>query len=130
MSNEMEKKLDLGKFEKNKKIPGFYEVEGREYRYVSFDGAADVSALFKEVVRKINPPLAVSGGVVNENCSVFMPNGESYFALSYKGDIEGWRAQIQKGAEILGLKIAKISGSNFLLCDGTEVDVSRCKFKL
>jgi hypothetical protein len=105
MSNKMEDILGLGPIDTERKIPGTTVTEGREYRYVSCGNDADITALFKKVIREINPPLATSGGAVNEGCKVTLPSGECYFAVSYKGDIEGWRQQIEQGAATLGLLV-------------------------
>ncbi|MCX2781112.1 hypothetical protein [Microbulbifer thermotolerans] len=129
MSNKMEDILGLGSIDTERKIPGTTVTEGREYRYVSCSNNADIAALFKKVIREINPPLATSGGAVNEGCKVTLPSGECYFAISYKGDIEGWRQQVEQGAAALGLLVAKISQDKLVLSDGNEVLLSECKFQ-
>ncbi|MCX2803320.1 hypothetical protein OQJ68_16160 [Microbulbifer thermotolerans] len=129
MSNKMEDILGLGSIDTERKIPGTTVTEGREYRYVSCSNNADIAALFKKVIREINPPLATSGGAVNEGCKVTLPSGECYFAISYKGDIEGWRQQVEQGAAALGLLVANISQDKLVLSDGNEVLLSECKFQ-
>lgn len=130
MSNKMEDILGLGPIDTERKIPGTSLVEGREYRYVSCSANTDIAMLFKKVIREINPPLAKNGGAVNEGCKVILPSGECYFAVSYKGDIEGWRQQIEQGAIALELSIAKITQDKFLLSDGGEFLLSDCKFQI
>ncbi len=129
MSNKMEDILGLGSIDTERRIPGATVTEGREYRYVSCSYHADIAALFKKVIREINPPLATSGGAVNEGCKVTLPSGECYFAISYKGDIEGWRQQVEQGAAALGLLVAKISQEKLVLSDDNEVLLSECKFQ-
>ncbi|MBV1790832.1 hypothetical protein KQ940_22450 [Marinobacterium sp. D7] len=129
MSKKMEDILGLGPIDKERKVPGTSVVEGREYRYVSCGCDNDIAALFKKLIRKVDPPLATSGGAVNDGCKVTLPSGECYFAVSYKGDIDGWRQQIEQGAAALGLSVAKISQSGFLLDDGNEIPLSECEFQ-
>lgn len=127
---KMEDLLGLGSIDTERKIPGTTVVEGREYRYISCGhNNADIPALFKKVVRVVNPPLAASGGVMNEGCKVTLPSEECYFAVSYKGDIEGWRQQIEQGARILGFSVAKVSQNKLFLDNGNEVLLSECKFQ-
>jgi len=127
MSNKMEDILGLGTIDTELKIPGSSKIEGREYRYVSCDDSNDITVLFKKVIREIDPPVAKSGGVVNEGCKVTLPSGECYFALSYKGDIEGWRQQIEQGAAALNLPVAQLSQDKLVMSNGNEVLLSECK---
>jgi hypothetical protein len=129
MSNKMEDILGLGPIDTERKIPGTSFTEGREYRYISCGDGTDIAVLFKKVIREVNPPLATNGGAINEGCKVNLPSGECYFAVSYKGDIEGWRQQIEQGAIALGLSVAKVDQDKLLLSDGNEVFLSDCKFQ-
>src|SRR5690606_5647780 len=97
MSNKMEDILGMGIIDKERQIPGAATVEGREYRYISCSHNDDIELLFKNLIRRVAPPLATSGAAINEGCIVTLPTGEFYFALSYKGDIEGWHQQIEQG---------------------------------
>ena len=67
--------------------------------------------------------------VIVFGCKVALLSGENYFAVSYKGDIDGWRQQVEQGAAELGLLVAKISQDKFLLDSGDEVLLSECKFQ-
>ncbi|WP_308366058.1 MULTISPECIES: hypothetical protein [unclassified Microbulbifer] len=129
MQSKMEKILGLGSMDKERNIPGTSITEGREYKYISCNNKIDISALFKKVVREITPPIAKSGGVINEGCRITLPSGECYFAVSYKGDISGWRQQIERGADALGLLVAEISQDKLILSDGNKVLLSECKIQ-
>ncbi|MBB3059781.1 hypothetical protein [Microbulbifer rhizosphaerae] len=125
----MEKVLDLGFIDKERNIPGTSITEGREYKYIICNGKMDIAALFMKVVRKIIPQIAKSGGIINEDCRITLPSGECYFAVSYKGDISGWRQQIERGADALGLLVAEISHDKLILSDRNKVLLSECKIK-
>jgi hypothetical protein len=128
MSNNIEDILDLGSFDKERKIPGTVVLEGHEFRYISCDSNDDIAVLFRKVIRKIDPPIPRNGGVINEGCRIILPTGETYFAISYKGDdIYAWRQQIEQGATALNLLVAKISKDKLLLRDGNEVLLSECE---
>ncbi len=64
---------------------------------------------------------------MTENCKLWLPSGELFHALSYKGDIDGWREQISNGANQLGLLTAKIVNNQFILSDGRSYHLSDCK---
>ncbi|MCK0471167.1 hypothetical protein [Halalkalibacter sp. APA_J-10(15)] len=126
---ELEHILGLGPSDKIRKVPGTTCTEEREYRYVKCSHNANTATLFKKLIRKVDPPLATSGGAINEGCIITLPSDECYFAISYKGDIEGWRQQIEKGAANLGLSVARVSENSLVLAEGDEVLLSECAFK-
>ncbi len=118
----------------NRNIPGTIEIEGREHLYISDDGdnfftkkdrALKKQSLFDKVTSQFE--LAQSGGVISENCKLWLPTEELFHGLSYKGDIVGWRKQIEKGAEKLGLLTGKIISDNIHLSDGRVYNLSDCK---
>ena len=130
MRSNMEDILNLGSFDKEKKIPGIIVPEGHEYRYISCASDDDIAVLFKEVIRKIDPPIPQNGGVINEGCRIILPTGEIYFSVSYKGDdIQAWRQQIEQGATALNLLVAKIVKDKLLLSNGNEILLSECKVR-
>lgn len=118
----------------NRHIPGTIKVEGREYLYISDDGE-DLFTKGGRTVKgqslfdKVNSlfKIAQSGGVISENCKLRLPTNELFHGLSYKGDIEGWRKQIEQGAEQLGLLTGEISENNIELSDGRIYALSDCK---
>lgn len=114
-----------------REIPGLIPVEWREYRYVSDDGYDKFvgKGLFDKVINKIEPPIPTSGGAITENCKLWLPSGELLHALSYKGDIEGWRKQIEQGANELGLLTGKIVGGEIILSDNRNYALSVCRIE-
>ena len=130
MSDQIEKLLGLGPFDRERRIPGTRPVEGRAYLYVSCPTVdEDIRALFTKVARKISPPIAKDGAAMNEDCKVILPTGECYFAMSIKGDIAGWRAQIEQGAAALNLRLASVVEDKLVLDDGREVPLSKCQVR-
>lgn len=120
----------------NRHIPGTIKVEGREHLYISDDGGGFFAkssrtikrqSLFDKVTSLFE--IAQSGGVISENCKLRLPTNELFHGLSYKGDIEGWRKQIEQGAEQLGLLTGKISENNIELSDGRIYALSDCKIE-
>ncbi|MDR6411296.1 hypothetical protein [Paraburkholderia terricola] len=129
MPSEMGKILGLGEIQRERSVPGRQEVAGREFRYILDDGGEPFSSLFKRLIRHVQPPLPTSGAAMIEGCAVTLPKGEVWQAISYKGDLLGWRRQIGLGAESLNVNIASLSGDTLVLPDGKMVDLADCKTK-
>ncbi len=112
----------------NREIPGTIAVEGREFRYISDDGLDKFEEeLFDRILNQLDVPIAQNGGVISENCKLWLPTGDLYHGLSYKGDINGWRKEIEQGAAIIGLHIGMIVNGSIKLLNGREFKLSDCK---
>lgn len=121
----------------NRNIPGAIKVAGREFLYISDDGndffTQTSSGLGKQSLFDLVTSLfeiAQSGGVISENCKLWLPTNELFHGLSYKGDLEGWRKQIEMGAEKLGLLTCRITDENVELSDGRIYSLIECEFEL
>lgn len=117
-------------------IPGTIKVEGREFLYISDDGnnyftrkslRSKKLSLFDKVTSQFR--LAKNGGVISENCRIWLPTGELFHGLSYKGDIEGWRKGIELSTNQLNLLIAVIVENNIKLSDERIYALSDCKIE-
>lgn len=96
-----------GPIPKERRVPGTYLVEGREYRYVSNKSQVKFGKLFHEIFN-VPPSIPQAGGALIEGCKITLPNGDIFEAVSYKGDIEGWRQQLEQGAKALNEELARI----------------------
>lgn len=92
---------------KERRVPGTYLVEGREYRYVSNKRQVKIGELFHELFN-VPPIIPQNGGTLLEGCKITLPNGDIFEAVSYKGDIEKWRQQLEQGAKALNEELARI----------------------
>ncbi len=90
-------------------VPGTVVVEGREYCYVSNSKQVKFDKLFDKLFNCGCLIVPKDGGCVIEGCKIILPDGEMYEAISYRGDIEGWRQLIEYGAKALNEKIARIN---------------------
>lgn len=117
----------MNKLERN--IPGTIRVENREFLYIEDDGNDDFeNDLFDKVTTQLAQPIAQSGGVINENCKLYIPTEKLYHCLSYKGDINGWREEIKQGAKILNLKTGRIICNDTIeLSDGKFYSLKDCR---
>lgn len=118
-----------------RKIPGMTPFEWKEFRYVSDDGndgflskndLLQEKGLFERLTEQIDPPIPKEGGAFTENCRLWLPSGELLHALSYHGDREGWRKQIEQGAKQLGLLTGKIVKDEIILSDSRTYLLVQC----
>jgi len=104
-------------------LSGYIKIEGIEVLYIQISQPDD----FERITTEIQPPLAKTGGVSEDGCNIFTPTEEKMCAVVYHSDIDGWRKQIELGAEQLGLLTGKIVGENIELSDRRIFALSECK---
>jgi len=85
--------------------------------------------LFHEALNKIEPILTKSGGATLEGTKLQLPDGGHFFAIQFNDDLEGWRKQIELGAEAFGRATAKVLGGDVIVSDGRSYPLSSCKIE-
>ena len=126
-TKKMEELLDLGPIQTERIVPGTQKSEVREFCYISNKNQEKFEVFFDKLVSHVTPPIAKNGGVMINGCKITLPNGEVFEAISYKGDIEGWRLQIKKGAKALNAKLACIDSDCLMLEDNQSFPLIDCK---
>ncbi len=126
----LEKALD-GKLERSdaRVIPGTDGATTREAIYFSDDGKNKFRKQFKNITCFADPMNATGGGINEAGCSITPLDGPLFHAVIYHGDINGWRKDIEIGAEGLGLLLARIEGDQFVISDGRSVPLTDCKIE-
>jgi hypothetical protein len=107
-------------------IPGVIAVEGREFRYIESDDERSFAALFW-TISSYSDPAPSSGGLLDEGTAIELPSGTTLFGISYKGDVNAWRAAIERCAGTLGLKLGHIAGRSIRLNDDTQYQLRDCR---
>ena len=126
-TNQMEALLGLGSIQTKRTVPGTQPIEGREFRYVSNGSQDEFGMLFKKLIRYVSPPIPKSGGAMIDGCKITLPDGEVFQAISYKGDFEGWRLQVEQGAKALNVKLAEIDADSIVLADAQSFCLRDCR---
>ena len=100
-------------------IPGTQEVKDREFMYIeSREGET-----FHQLANSI-PTVGASivtpryGGVIEEKVIVKLKEGGFLIGISYKGDVEGWRARFVEFCETSKRKYGFIKQGRLFLSDG------------
>jgi hypothetical protein len=120
---------ELGPLETKRQAPGLVPVDYREVRYVEDRGEEPFKELFEKVVWHVDPPLMKDGGALIEGCVVTLPTGRRFQALSYRGDIEGWRQQVAQGAAALRVSLGQLVDGVLVLDDGTSHPLADCQIE-
>jgi hypothetical protein len=110
-------------------LPGLNPVEGVEFLYYEDDGKSKVKKQFNALLDSAGSIKAASGGVVSDSCTIYLSDGRLFHALSYHGDIDGWREAVEAGAKARGLLLARIEGEQFVVSDGSSIPLSECKIE-
>jgi hypothetical protein len=127
MPKNTEEILGIDVLGSKRAIPGSVPIEGREHWYIEDDGTGDFDSLFLRIVSAIKPPRHTRGGALTGGCELTLPDGRKFHAMSYKGDLEGWREQIDEGTRSLGLDAARAVNGNLILSGGAEISISACE---
>jgi hypothetical protein len=69
------------------------------------------------------------GGVVLEGTRLELPDGIRLFAVVFNDDLEGWRKQIEQGANELGRVTARVLAGDVIVSDGRAYPLSNCKIE-
>ncbi|WP_339437593.1 hypothetical protein [Pseudomonas sp. EL_65y_Pfl1_R32] len=128
---EMLERILGGKMEQtdSREVPGVIAVDGQQVIYFSDDGRNKFRKQFNNLTCFADPPSAISGGVNERGCKITPPSGPAFYAISYHGDLDGWRKDIEAGADALGLLLALIEVDRFVVSDGRSIPLSDCEIE-
>jgi len=117
-----------GKFERadSRVIPGSIPVEGIEIVYFADDGENTFRKQFSKLTEYTNPPYAKSGGANEQGCKITLPTGETFHAVGYHGDVDGWRKDIEASADARHILLARIRGNDIAISDGRSFPLDKC----
>ncbi|MFT3778986.1 MAG: hypothetical protein QM772_12045 [Ottowia sp.] len=129
MSRTASSKGHLQDFEglkKHRQISGLIPTEDREVRYIEDKSQEPFDKVFINLVRYINPPLMADGGALIDGCVLVLSSGRRFQAISYRGDIDGWRNQVTQGAAMLNIVIGYLEDGKLVLTDESSYSISEC----
>lgn len=107
-------------------LKGSRPVEGREYRWLELPTGKPQRKVFTAVTNA--GTRATDGGVIDSDQRILTPDGRTFLGISYKGDIDGWRLDIEEGATLNGLLVAAVEGTT-LVCTNSDgsYELSECE---
>ena len=111
-------------------VPGTVPVEGTEFLYFESQDEQHFTDVFFNLREYGGGAVPQSGGAVEEGAIIHLPDGRQMFGVSYHGDLEGWRKNIESACEALGLEIGRIEGRAIRLSSGDEIPLKDCTIEL
>jgi len=108
-------------------IPGTAVKEGKGIIYFSDDGKTDFGTQFNRLTKDVSPRHAKHGGKTSQGCKLWLPDGSLFHPVGYHGDVDGWRKDIENGAQQLNLLLATIDGERIVVSDGRSFALVNCK---
>ena len=110
-------------------IPGSVTVDGRQFVYVECPAGKSFSDYFNEIGTFSGAPYPKAGGSINEEAVLTLSDGVRLHGLSYKGDLEGWGANIKAMCDSQGLAYGRIDGDLVHRSDGSAEPLSECQIE-
>ena len=105
-------------------IPGTIEDEGREFLYVEVDSDEEFRQLLNDALASnTDVPMPQSGGAIEEKARISLGSDSALMAMSYKGDVLGWRRKLAAYCETKGRKWGVATGQSLTLSDGSQIDL-------
>jgi hypothetical protein len=126
MASPMEKLLGV-KVGYDRTLAGTVAVPGKEFVYYSDDGRQSKRKQFDALTQYVDPPYAEGGGAASQPWTITLPDGSIFHGISYSGDLEGWRRDIEEGAQALGVRLGRIQGDLFVISDGRSFALADCQ---
>ena len=127
MTTQIEQLLGI-KFDRERSsIPGTTQNKTRKYIYIEDDGRGNFGDLFNSITAKVIPRNATHGGMGEVGFRIITPDNTVFHGLSYKGDLEGWKQDIELGSKNLNLLIATIEDDKMVISDGRSYKLFDCQ---
>jgi hypothetical protein len=108
----------------SRSIPGTVAIEGREFMYIEIFGGERFSTLLDDEEQLGSEiPMPKSGGAMEEKARLSLQGGASLIAISYKGDVPGWRKRFIACCEKKGRRWGIPKDQTLVLSDGTTLSL-------
>ncbi|MEJ8563509.1 hypothetical protein QTO30_21230 [Yoonia sp. GPGPB17] len=107
-------------------IPGSEEFDSDRVLYFSVKKGQSARALFQRILNFSDPPNAQSGGAHEGGCLIETTTSEIFCAVRFRGDLVGWRKDIEQGAAAVGSELARIENGNLVTFDGRSFSLTEC----
>lgn len=99
--------------------------EDRELRFIEARNIKDFGNAFKEIGK--HGVFPIKGGMIEHGVVVTLPDGRSFFGVSYKGEIDRWRAALVASCKASGRIWAWVEEGSLALSSGESVLIETLK---
>ena len=108
-------------------IPGLRKFAQSDVLYFLLVSDEQPRALFEKILNFAHPPNAKSGGAVEGRCIITTPKEDRFYAVIFRGDLAGWKKDIELGASSIGSELATIEDSRLVTREGCVFDLAECE---
>lgn len=107
-------------------VPGSKDSDCDRVLYFTVNKGKNARALFQKILNFSNPPNAQSGGAHEGGCLITTMTAEVFCSVQFRGDLVGWRKDIELGAAAVGSELATIENGNLVTFDGRSFSLAEC----
>ncbi|OPH36193.1 hypothetical protein [Moraxella atlantae] len=107
-------------------IPGIDPIENQCVLYFQDHMIESVEKQFYKITNYSNPPKAANGGANLAGCKIILPNGKSFHALVFHGDLEGWKADIENATTKLNISLGNIINQSSFIVGNLAFNLDDC----
>lgn len=109
-------------------VPRTVDAPGKRFVYIEHGDPARFMELFSDLATFVEAhvqPLP-AGGMLTTNTAIRLPSGNSFVAVSVRGELDQWERAIQAFADSKGLRTAKVRGHALVSSDGHVQPLEAC----
>ena len=108
-------------------IPGTEPEEGREFFYIEVrPGEGFREAIDDALSLCPDVPMPKDGGVIEEKARIILESGQRRLGISYRGDVEGWKAKLIAYCHEKERLCGIVKGGVLAFSNGNELQLAEC----
>lgn len=107
-------------------VPGSKDADSDRVLYFAVSKGKSARALLQKILNFSDPPNAQSGGAHEGGCLITTTTSETFCAVQFRGDLVGWRKDIELGAAAVGSELARIENGNLKTFGGRSFSLTDC----
>jgi len=97
------------------RIPGVNALGDGEWVYFLPHPDVDPRKQFGTLVSQVSKRRAKSGAIGEAGIRIELPDGRVFYGIYYRGDIQGWRADITESCQKQGIMLARFKRRRFIV---------------
>ncbi len=103
-------------------LPHVSQTRNHETAFFHVPTSASPKKLFCELFNAAEPPRATSGGVIENGCTLTLPDAKVLHGVTWHGEtLADWRADFHESASVQNILTAQFRGWWLYLSDGQRI---------
>ncbi len=108
-------------------IPGVIANPNLMFLYVEAENDREFEQAFDRFGRSDFGKEPESGGIMDEETRIIIPNGKRFYGVSYAGDLDGWLSNLRGYCQKYDRLRGKINQDTFVLCTDERLQLDACE---